>query len=332
MTWLFSELSVLLTLALLLFVAAAALAPFEALGWWAGWDDGQPDDLATLPGIAQAASAAPADSYLVYLSGIATVDPLVVGYREGAFLDALDARLPRAAVIRDVFPYSVSNRPLTRERRTARFWRWLERTIDRYRLRPLYNVVMLRNLLQVAVSADRRYGPIYSYGVAREILLGLLRNGYRKGDQRPIILIALSGGAQIAVGSIPILRRVLGIPISVISIGGVLTSDSSIQMVEHVYQLSGSRDPVQHIGALLYPGRWPIFPRSAWNRYVAAGRLTVVDVGPMKHLGRGEYYTTSLTLPDGRRYVDAVADVAAEIVGSISARASAARGEQHGAP
>lgn len=327
------ELTLLIGIALMLFIAAATLAPFESLGWWAGWDDGKPDDLATLPAdLAPArAASADADSYVVYLSGIATVDPLVVGFREGAFLDALEERLPNATVVRDVFPYSASSHPLTRQRPTAAFWRWLGAVIERYRLGALYNLVMLRNLLQVAVSADRRYGPIYSYGIAREIVLGLLRNGYRLGSRRPVILVSLSGGAQIAVGSTPILRSVLNTPIYVVSIGGVLTSDPSILSVEHLYHLSGSRDRVQHVGVVLYPGRWPIFTRSSWNRFVTAGRLTVIDMGPMKHLGRGEYYTTSMRLPSGQRYVDRTADVVAEIVETICSQRRTVERERHAA-
>ena len=61
-------------------------------------------------------------------------------------------------------------------------------------------LINVRNIMQVAVSADPRYGPIYSLGVAKEIARSLARHGYQLGSQKPIFLIGFSGGGQVSVG------------------------------------------------------------------------------------------------------------------------------------
>jgi hypothetical protein len=52
-----------------------------------------------------------------------------------------------------------------------------------------------------AVSADKRYGPVYNLGVAKEVWRTLLRHGYRPGSNKPVTLIGTSGGGQVSVGS-----------------------------------------------------------------------------------------------------------------------------------
>ena len=55
--------------------------------------------------------------------------------------------------------------------------------------------------IQLFVCADRRYGPTYNIGTAREIMRCLQRNGYQIGSGVPVTLIGWSGGAQIAIGA-----------------------------------------------------------------------------------------------------------------------------------
>ena len=43
--------------------------------------------------------------------------------------------------------------------------------------------------IQVLVSADRCYGPIYNFGTAEVIRDGLLRQGYRVGSGKPVTII-----------------------------------------------------------------------------------------------------------------------------------------------
>ena len=237
---------------------------------------------------------------MLFLSGIGITDAAALTPKEQDFLDLLAARLPSAVIAHDIFPYSAVNNPLTGQRPLRRLWIWIEHALRRPRTKGLFRLVALRNVLQVAVSADRRYGPVFNFGVARGILLSLLRRGYQPGSRTPIILIGLSGGGQIAVGGGATLHRLLEAPIWVVSIGGVLTSDPSILEIEHVFHLAGSQDRIQHLGMVLYPGCWPIVRRSAWNRALAQGKRTVIPVGPMTHMRHGDYFSRSMLLPNGR--------------------------------
>jgi hypothetical protein len=75
------------------------------------------------------------------------------------------------------------------------------------------------------------------------------------------------------------------------------------------------------MGLALYPSCWPIFRQSAWNRALAQGKRTVIHVGPMRHMSRGDYFSRSALLPDGTPHVERTADVIAEIVtGLIASR------------
>jgi hypothetical protein len=316
-----------------LLLLAAAASALESLLWWAGWDKSAgayPAPIAAEPQPPQSedtpADAEP-DSYVVYLSGAGTMDPARMDEKEIQFLADLSARLPGSSFALDIFPYSPTNRPLTDERWLQRTWNYVlqARRVDRRRRSTLQklgiHVAQFRNVLQVAVSADRRYGPVYSYGVARAIAASLLRHGYPVGSRKPVILMVLSGAGQISVGCTPLLRRMLGRPVWIVSIGSILADDPGILEVEHLYHLSGSRDHTQHIGKVFYPGLWPIFPRSAPNVARKEGRISVIDVGPMKHMGVGDYMSRSARLPDGRRFVDKTTEVLVELVREIEGRA-----------
>ena len=316
-----SDVALLAGVVLLLVVLSALLSPFETLGWWAGWDRRWPGPVAppdTLPSPPSDETTALTRYYLVYLSGIGSFGPKLLIEKEINFLDLLQQRLPGAVIVRDIYPYSPTNDPLPGRRYLAPVWRLIHRLMEASGVTLLVLIISVRNLFQVAISADRRYGPLFNFGVAREIALALVRHGYRLGDRQPVVLMGLSGAAQIAVGATPVLRRLLRAPIWLVSIGGVLTDDPGIQVVEHVLHLSGSRDSVQHVGAWLYPGRWPIFKRSAWNRALARGKLTVVDVGPVRHMAQGDYFSRSARLPTGQSYVENTVTVIGDYVQSLA--------------
>jgi hypothetical protein len=321
----------LIGVAFVLLLLAAAASALESLLWWAGWDRtaaAHPAPVAAEPPpqAERTQCGAEPDSYVVYLSGAGTMDPARMDEKEIQFLAELRARLPGSIFAMDVFPYSPTNRPLTDERWLQRTWNYVlqARRVDRRRRSTLQrlgiHVAQFRNVLQVAVSADRRYGPVYSYGVARAVAASLLRHGYPVGSRKPVILMVLSGAGQISVGCTPLLRRMLGRPIWIISIGSILADDPGILEVEHLYHLSGSKDRTQHIGKVFYPGLWPIFPRSAPNLAHKQGRISVIDVGPMKHMGIGDYMSRSALLPDGRRYVDKTIGVLVGLVREIEGR------------
>jgi hypothetical protein len=332
----------LIGVALVLLLFAAAASSLESLLWWAGWDRtvaAYPAPVFPEPQRLQAWGApsdGEPDSYVVYLSGAGTMDPARMDEKEHRFVAELRTCLPGSAFISDVFPYSPTNRPLTDERWLRRAWNYIlrARRVDRRRRSTLQrlgiHVAQFRNVLQVAVSADRRYGPVYSYGVARAIAASLLRHGYPLGSRKPVILMVLSGAGQISVGCTPLLRRMLGRPVWIVSIGSILADDPGILEVEHLYHLSGSRDRTQHIGKLFYPGLWPIFTRSAPNLARKQGRISVIDMGPMKHMGIGDYMSRSAVLPDGQRHVDKTVGVLAGLVRKIEGQAR--RGTQPSHP
>jgi hypothetical protein len=187
-------LEVALALLLLLVLIGAAIAPFEALGWWAGWFGEEADDepRVSIPHPERTPSA----HYLVYLSGIGVASGDRLLPEEEPFVAALADALPDTTVISDVFPYAVANVALTGRRTLATLWRLVERARLRNPRHLLTWLVNARNLFQVAVSADHRYGPFYNLGVARALLDGLYRHGYPHRSGLPITLVGSSGGAQ----------------------------------------------------------------------------------------------------------------------------------------
>lgn len=321
MYWLLTEFIQLFLIAIILFLIAALLAPFESLGWWAGWSRRWPGpvSLLALPATPVHPAHGEPTCYLLFLSGVGTMEQDGLSPKEQHFLNLLAARLPGAVIAHDIFPYSAVNDPLTGQRRLRRFWRWVKRAMRHPETKQLFHIVALRNVLQVAVSADRRYGPLFNFGVARGMILSLLRRGYHPGSRTPIILIGVSGGGQIAVGSGATLHRFLGAPIWVVSIGGVLTSDPGVLEIEHVFHLAGNQDRTQYLGMVLYPGCWPIMRGSVWNQALAQGKRTVIGVGPMKHMSHGDYFSRSMLLPSGAPYVEHIVAVIAEVIANVLA-------------
>jgi hypothetical protein len=304
--------SLLVVGAVALFLVSSALAPLEALGWWAGWRDDARSPLR--PGGPAPSSAS---HFLVYLSGISAIAGDAVSPEEKRFLDALQARLPDAALVRDVFPYSVTNTGLNGQRALAWFWTRLQRVRVRYPRALPTMLLNFRNLFQVAVSADERYGPIYNYGVSQEILEGLRRAGYQGDSGVPVTLLAWSGGSQIALGAAPFLVLELGAPVRVVSIGGVMAADPGLDRVHRCWHLFGEGDRVQRLGALLSPGRWPGALTSPWHRARMDGRLVEIRLGPMEHRFPGNYFDDRARLDDGTSYAERTLDVVAEVLEGV---------------
>ncbi len=309
----------------LLFIMAL-LSPLEAMTWWAGWSSQAPS-----PGRlnqearaeVKAASEFPEESeshprfFLVYLTAIGGVSAEEISYRERVFLEKLQEALPEAIIISDVYPFSVTNNPLTGERMFGWLWRTIQQKRKTLTGGMLASFIFARNLFNVAVSADPRYGPINNAGVSREITKSLYRHGFPLAGDIPVVTMGWSGGGQIAVGVAPFLRLGLDAPIYVVSIGGVLTDDPGIAFVEHLWHLQGSRDNFPLIGDLLFPGRWPIINNSAWNKFKRAGKLTRIDPGPMTHTGRKDYFDPHTTLPDGRTHVEQTVAIIRDAIRTI---------------
>lgn len=316
---------VLVAVAVLAMLMAGALAPIEALGWWAGWFGRRNDERPAVPSSPEARPQA--ERFVVFLSGIHSVEGRAFARREVVLLERLRQRLTDTPVL-EVFPYSTTNNALTGERAFARFWRWALRM--KLSKRALSNtagmVINLRNLWQVAVSADRRYGPIYNHGSAELITEALLAAGYMPGSATPVTLIGYSGGGQIAVGAAGHLDDILGTPVTVVALGGVMAADPGLLDVTHLYHLVGARDGVQRLGVVLFFGRWGVLPYSPWSQARSRGRITVVPMGSMRHTGPQGYLSGSARLPDGRSHLEATVDViAAAIEGGAPVAAAAGR-------
>ena len=313
MNWVIEQIFALIGLGLFLFLIAAVLAPLESLGWWAGWS-GKPKRLEEIVdgNIVTAIDQTPvpeAEHYLIYLSGIGVASADGLAPDEIDFITQLESIMPKAEIITDVFPYSVNNNPLTGQRTLTRLWKKV-RDMQARNPDSLAAVVTIniRNLLQVLVSADPRYGPIYSVGVAEEIARSLAYHGYRLGSKKPVYLIGFSGGGQISVGTTPYLSPMIDAPVYVISIGGVISDDPGIKHVGHLTHFYGEKDPLQKLGEILWSGRWAVMGQSDWNRAKAKGRISMVDLGPMAHNSYGGYYDVRVKLPDGEDYCVATAN------------------------
>lgn len=290
----------------------AALSSLETLGWWAGWfgdkiyhEERPPDG--------SVRSVRPnANSYILFLSGVGRVSSETFSWREQEFLRRLAQALPQAIVIDDIFPYSVNNLALTGQPFFASIWRWaFRRKIHGPHLAGY--LINLRNIWQVLISADKRYGPMFNQAVAQVFLHALLRYRFNPAGNEPIYVIGYSGAAQMAVGAAEYLRAWTQAPVYVISLGGVFGSDPGLMSVTHLYHLYGDKDRSHRLG-LIAPGRWPIFPASAWNRARRQGRVSEIKIGPMGHTGRGGYLDAKHTLPDGMQYVDSTVQVISQIV------------------
>lgn len=286
---------------LLLFVTAA-LAPLESLGWWAGWSREEaekgPSELSGRPAGDDAAEEP--DLYIIYLSGIGAISGDSFPEEEYPFLHGLESRLPTAKVITDVYPYSVTNNGLTGQRLFAGAWRRVEKMRFKNPNSLLAMFVNLRNALQMFVSADRRYGPVYNLGIANEIYRVLLEKGYRPENKRPIVLLGWSGGGQISIGSAGYLAA-LPSPLYVISLGGMLSDDPGLEKLTHLWHLYGVADPLQALGGVLYAGRWPLMPNSPWNTAMANGRIDIICLGFYSHNGKGNYFDMETKLPNDAR-------------------------------
>ena len=68
------------------------------------------------------------------------------------------------------------------------------------------------------------------------------------------------------------------------------------------------------LAELIVPGRWPIARSSRWNRALAAGRVSLVCLGEMTHLGRGGYFDAEAFTPDRQSYLKVTASTMLGII------------------
>ncbi|NTU78914.1 MAG: hypothetical protein HGA45_05840 [Chloroflexales bacterium] len=322
--------------ALLVFsvLIAGVLAPLGALTWWAGWSGGsgvagaRPEEGAEelAPPViippSPADLATPAEHFVVYLSGIGDVSATSLQAYELGYINALAATLPRTRIIDDIFAFSVTNVGLTEDERMGRFWRWMTQVKSGPGRGAALSKMAIqgRNMLQVAVSADRRYGPVFNYGTANSIFQNLLEAGYEPGSGVPVTLIGYSGGGQVVLASAQYLKPALAGPLQVISLGGVMADSAGIEAADEVVHLDSKLDPVQAVADYIFPRRWPIARSSRWNRALASGKLRRIEVGPMLHNGPRGYLDPDAQLADGRSHLAATVAVTMELVMAFRAK------------
>uniref|UniRef100_A0A7C1FGF2 Alpha/beta hydrolase n=1 Tax=Caldilinea aerophila TaxID=133453 RepID=A0A7C1FGF2_9CHLR len=303
--------------ALIIFLFWASLTPFETLGWWAGWfGNAIYHDVSISEAEAASPSSRhrhqPATAYVLFLSGIGRVSGQTLSYREQEFLNRLRKRLPDAVVIDNIFPYSVNNLALTGQPIFAGLWKWaLDRKLDGPALAGY--LINIRNLLQVAIAADKRYAPIYNQAMAEVMLDTVMRYDFDPNSTVPIFVIGYSGAGQIAIGAVTYLREWTKAPIYVISLGGIFSSDPGILAANHVFHLWGTRDRAQ-IWRLLMPGRWSWMAASEWNRALRQGRATIIRMEGMGHTGRGGYLDHRPPVEGGVANVDRTVELVATII------------------
>jgi pimeloyl-ACP methyl ester carboxylesterase len=302
--------------AIILLFITAALAPFESLGWWAGWfGEGKAPPV---PGQTRSRTAvapeSPHNHFLVYLSGIGAIDARAIPQEEIDWGLMAIKRLPQTTVVPDVYPYSVTNAGLTNERAFSRLWAYLEKRRLKNPYDLLQFLINVRNMFQVAISADRRYGPIYNLGVANEIVAALEQRGYRVGSGKPVTIVGFSGGAQVALGAATFLKTLLGAPIRIVSVGGVMSDDVGIGSVTKLYHLWGDDDPLHGLGAFLYAGRWKLFPNTPWNQAMRDGTIEFVPMGKMHHNGSTNYFSWTAFTNDGRSHALATIDTIGDLL------------------
>jgi hypothetical protein len=243
-----------------------------------------------------------ARAYLVYLTGIGGFSEKSFLPREQHLLFELKRRFDDVVVVDDIYPYSVTNNGLIDHRTFSGFWRWAVRQKDKRR--PFGFLINMRNMLQIMVAADNRYGPIYAHGIAQVVARGLQRYGYGVGSGVPVYLLGYSGGGEMSISAAGPLRKSLQAPVYVISLGGVVSNDPNVREIEHLYHLYGAHDRVHILGPLLFPGRWPIMWFSHWNRARREGKITFIPMGDMGHNGPGGYLDSLSQLPDGQSHLD----------------------------
>jgi hypothetical protein len=263
-----------------------------------------------------------AEHYVVYLTGIGGFSADYLADREIEFLDRLKKRFgDKIVLVRDVFPFSVSNNPLNAEGLFRGMWTWIHKQQLANPMHASTFLICARNALQVAVSGDPRYGPLNNYGVAREVAISLVRRGYPVGSGKPITLIGYSGGGQISIGITRYLHKAFDAPVRIIGLGGVMSNDPGFEVVDHLYQIIGGKDFFPKTGVVLYPLRWPIVPYSHWNTARREGRVTTINPGKdVFHVGGEDYFSNVGKLPNGQTFMDKTLEIVTDILSGKTAQ------------
>ncbi|MBD1913198.1 MULTISPECIES: hypothetical protein [unclassified Leptolyngbya] len=300
--WLAGSTSRLLILAGILLLSWGVFAPVGTLVWWLnqsreslGLSKKPPKRLSASEGSASSNPSSIHSSnincYIVYLPGVGDYSANQLTPGEEWLLNQLIRLHPNCVAISDVFPYSVANQDLSGGRFLAPVWGAIERA-DGW-LENVDVLIKIRNLWRFAISADDRYGPVYSQGIADAMIERMNAvHPIPTNHCQPlnIILIGTSGGVQVALGSLPYLDQWLNTRLTVVSVGGDFNGENGFKTAHHVYHLQGSRDWVEDIPRFVFASRWPATVGSPFNQARRQGRYTVLSSGPHAHDGEEGYF------------------------------------------
>lgn len=269
----------------------ALLAPLDSLRWWDRRGQTRAATQTPIVNSDELPIRSTADKFVVYLQGIGAVDGITDSGWERATLKELAEDLPQISFSADVYAYAPDNRGLT-QRSTSWFWdrlaTWQRYSRSKLRIAVSY-LINVRNAFRVLVSADPRYGPTYNLAVTEQVIESLDRHGYDWERRPEVVIIGYSGGGQVALGVAWYLTAA-EIPVSIISLAGVMDSHPGLRRIGHLWHLYGSKDTVQRNGALAFPGRWPVMRRSLWNLGLQSGQITRQCLGPMTHVEQNDYF------------------------------------------
>lgn len=295
-------------------IAAMLVSPLESLSWWAGWQDEDTvvDELQesveeaeeTYEDASEGGVTEPSfERYIVYLTGIGGFSEDEILDEEVRLLSKVNAHLENVKLITDVYPYSASQRGLTDHNRLFS-WLWRLAVARKVEGRPLGLLVNFRNVLQVLVAADRRYGVVFGRGTSEAIIQALSRHHYPFESGTPVTLLGYSGGGEVAVSVAQNLRVSLSAPITIVSLAGVFSADRGLSHVDRMIHIYGSKDFVQQMGAIFFPRRWRVMIWSQFNQLRKEGRVKGVNIGKLTHNGPGSYTDYETLYSDGVTLLD----------------------------
>ncbi|MDJ1181818.1 hypothetical protein [Roseofilum casamattae] len=273
--------------------------PTENVGWWAGWY-GEGDLRHPKPPANSATETHLVGRYAIYIDGISQGTDEYLPNVE-LFLNRLAASLPDSVRV----VKRSSKPPIARYWQPDGPWRRIWDSLRwRQPERPMDGILTWRNAIAAAVAADPRYGPLQNRILAQRLLDRLVQAGYDLDRKTPIALIGYSGGAQMGMAAVPYLSRATGAPITTISLCGLVSGNRVPLEAEELYYLTGDRDRIERLAALLFPGRWAIAIQSNWNRAKRRGKVRFLPLESVTHDGPGNPFDSYFYWPDGQSNLD----------------------------
>jgi hypothetical protein len=297
----------LVGLASFLLLGWGTLAPVGTLAWWLNLETEEinfnknkpPNGLlsnerSSTDGLQQC--------YIVFLPGVGNTGGGSLPDGEAKFLRRLTAAYPDCVAIDDVFPYSVRQQTLNQDHPFAKFWQSAQ-DAEGWAGQVLINV---RNFWQMALSADDRYGSTYNWGIAVATIERMQARQSIRDRQQPLklIVIGTSGGAQVAIGTAPYLKRWLNADISLILIGGFFEGTEGFEAADRIYHLRGDRDWIQGLAAVVFPARWRWTVGSPFNQARREGKFVDLISGQHEHQGNKGYFGQTQIKGQEQSYLD----------------------------